>query len=218
MSSSADRLISGLVDDLKPVQALPRLRSAFALVLSVWVAVLAVVLWFPESPTGASSLLAGPVFLATFVGLLFTALGGTLSALAAGRPGRDRIETRGLVVSLAGWIAAAGACLIGMDGLDIAAHASPVGADVMCFRRGVLLSIFPAGVILAFLVWGWTSHPIRAALVAAGAAGALGASIVHLSCDYPDPGHLLMGHLSIPVAIGWVGLYPLGLLLRRLRN
>ena len=36
MTDSTDRLISMLEDDLEPVRPLPRLRSAFAIVLTVW--------------------------------------------------------------------------------------------------------------------------------------------------------------------------------------
>jgi len=221
VTEASDRLISGLVDDLEPVQPLPRLRFAFAIVLAVWAAVLGLVLWSQEAAPGARSLLDNRIYLASFIGLLVAASGGTLSALAAGQPGRERAETGGLFVSLIGLSAAAVACLVGLvgtGGLDLVASPSPSGADLMCFQKGVFFSILPAGVILSFLVRGWTAHPIRAALVAAATAGALGAAIVHLSCDNLSPRHLLVGHLSVPIVLGLLGLYPLGLLLRRLRG
>jgi hypothetical protein len=218
VTDSTDRLISGMVQDLEPVHTLPRLRSAFAMVLAVWAAVLGLVLWSQETVTGAHSLGVNGVYLASFIGLLVSALGGTLSALAAGQPGREPLETMGLAVSALGLIAAAIACLVGMGGPDLVVHPSPPGANAMCFQRGVFLSILPAGVILSFIGRGWVAHPKRAALMAAGAAGALGGSIVHLSCDFLGPTHLLMGHLSVSVVLGLLGLYPLGLLLRRLRS
>ena len=36
MTQSTERLISSLTEDLEPVRPLPRLRSAFAIVLAVW--------------------------------------------------------------------------------------------------------------------------------------------------------------------------------------
>ncbi len=218
MTDAADRLISGLVDDLQPIRPLPRLRSAFAIVLAVWTAVLGIVMWTQETALGARSLLGDPIYLASFAGLFVAALGGTLSALAAGQPGRERAETSGLIVALIGLVAAAAACLVGMGGVDFTANASPGGADAMCFQKGIFLSVLPAGVILSFLVRGWASHPFRAALVAVAAAGALGGAIVHLGCDVLGPRHLLMGHLSVPVVLGLLGLYPVGALLRRLRG
>lgn len=218
MTDSTDRLVSGLVDDLAPVRPLPRLRSAFSIVLAVWATMLGVVLLTLRHEPGAHALLANGLYFASFAGLVVAALGGTLSALAAGRPGRTKLEVAGLLVCLAGLLAAAVACLIGMGGLDFGEHASPPGLDAMCFREGAFLSILPAGVVLSFLVRGWTARPIRAALAAAIAAGALGASVVHLSCDFLGPRHLLMGHLSVPIVLAALALYPLGVLLRRLRG
>ncbi len=218
MTDPTDRLISGLVDDLAPVRPLPRLRQAFSVVLSVWAAMLGVVLLTLKHEPGASGLLANPVYFASFAGLMIAALGGTLSALAAGRPGRTKLEVAGLLVCLVGLLAAAVACLVGIGSLDFAQHPSPPGLDAMCFRKGALLSLLPGGVVLSFLVRGWTARPIRAALVAAIAAGALGASVVHLSCDFLGPRHLLLGHLSVPIMLAALALYPLGVLLRRLRG
>jgi ABC-type proline/glycine betaine transport system permease subunit len=73
-------------------------------------------------------------------------------------------------------------------------------------------------VILSFLVRGWALHPIRAALVALLGAGALGTAIVHLGCGFLGPKHVLLGHLSVPVVLAVLGLYPLSVLLRRLRG
>ena len=212
-----DRLIDGLIEDLEPVRPLPLLRSAFAIVLAVWAAVLGIVLWSQASPPGANQLLMDRVYFVSFVGLLLSALGATVSTLAGSRPGRDGLETSGLVVSLVGLVVAAGVCVYGIVGLGLDAP-SPPGADAMCFQEGMLLSLLPGGVILSFLVRGWASHPIRAAALGLVAAGALGGAIVHLSCDFLAPAHLMVGHLSVPLALAIVGLYPLGALLRRVRG
>lgn len=216
-SPGTDRLIDGLVEDLEPVKALPRLRSAFAVVLAVWAALLGVVLWSQAHPAGANHLLMDWVYGVSFLGLGVAALGATLSALAAGRPGRDRTELGGLLVSLAGLGVAAGVCVYAIFGLG-ADTLSPPGVDAMCFQKGAFLSLLPAGVIFSFLMRGWASHPIRAALFGLIAAGAIGGVIVHFSCDFLAPRHLMMGHLSVPVALAVVGLYPLGALLKRLRD
>ncbi|HKK52765.1 MAG TPA: hypothetical protein VKA74_14305, partial [Myxococcota bacterium] len=178
---STDRLTEELVADLSPVQRIPRLRSAFAVILAVWAALLGVVLG--SSHAGASNpsfgaLTRDTVYLASFLGLLVAAVGGAISALAAGVPGRERIELGGLTAAWVGLMAAAIACLSGVGASGLQLDGGLVGGDLanhsMCFNKGLYLSLLPAGVILSFLVRGWTAHPLRAASVALLASGALG--------------------------------------------
>lgn len=217
---STDRLTEELVADLSPVQRIPRLRSAFAVILAVWAALLGVVLG--SSHAGASNpsfgaLTRDTVYLASFLGLLVAAVGGAISALAAGVPGRERIELGGLTAAWVGLMAAAIACLsgVGASGLHLGGG---LANHAMCFNKGLYLSLLPAGVILSFLVRGWTVHPLRAASVALLASGALGILIVHLGCGVLEPRHLLIGHLSVPIVLAALGFYPLALILRRLRR
>lgn len=217
-ADSTKRLIASLTEDLERVRPLPRLRTAFAIILSVWAMFLGLVLWGSEASHGVSSLLGDRLYLASFIGLMVAAVGSTVSALAAGVPGRDRLERGGMWVALGGLSSAALACLAAMRFVSGPALASPPGLDAMCFREAALLSLLPAGVILSFLVRGWASHPIRAALVALLGAGALGTAIVHLDCGFLGPKHVLLGHLSVPVVLAVLGLYPLSVLLRRLRG
>ena len=88
----------------------------------------------------------------------------------------------------------------------------------MCFEHAALLSLLPAGVIFTFMIRGWTARPIRASLIALVASGALGAGIVHVTCGYLGPKHILIGHLSVPLVLAALGLYPLAVLVRRLRG
>ena len=218
MTESTERLISELVENLEPVRPVPRLRSGFAIILSIWATILGVVLWIQDHEMGASSLLSNRVYLASFLGLLVASWGGTASALASGEPGRERFEIGGMGLALLGLTVAAVACLVGIEGLAPTAPPMPPGANGMCLQQGVFLSLLPGGVILSFMSRGWVTHPIRAALMGLAAAGALGAAIIHLSCDVLGAEHLLMGHLGVPLVLVLLGLYPLGVLLRRLRG
>lgn len=215
---SSDRLISDLVDDLEPVSPLPRLRMAFAIILALWTAMLGIVLWAKEGDAGVQSLFVNWIYFGSFLGLLVASFGGTSSALAAGIPGRERVEIGGMLVSLVGLLAAAAACLVGIYQLGLSTPASPAGMDAMCFQEGAVLSLLPAGVILSFLVRGWAAHPVRAALVALLGSGALGAMIVHLSCGFLEPRHMLLSHLSVPIVLVLLGIYPLAVVLRRVRR
>jgi hypothetical protein len=196
----------------------PRLRLAFAVILAVWATLLGVVLWTQEGEMGLRSLFSHRIYLGSFVGLAVAAIGATYSSLAAGIPGRERLEVGGMCVALVGLCAAAGACLVGMNELALLAPSAPPGIDGMCFREGALFSLLPAGVILSFLVRGWSAHPLRAAGIALLASGALGALIVHASCGYIAPRHLLISHLSVPIVLMVLGIYPLFVILRRVRR
>jgi hypothetical protein len=88
MMDSSERLIDGLVNDLTPVRPIPRLRSAFSVILALWAALLGVVLFSSSKGLASGALLHDQVYLASFMGLVLAALGGALSARAAGVPGR----------------------------------------------------------------------------------------------------------------------------------
>jgi uncharacterized membrane protein len=218
MTGASDRLISSLVDDLEPVRRLPRLRLAFAVILALWATMLGIVLWANEGDAGMRSLFTNRIYFGSFVGLLIASLGGLSSALAAGIPGRERLEIRGMLLSLVGLLAAVIACLVGLYELGLSTAPSPEGIDAMCFQESALLSLLPGGVILSFLVRGWAAHPVRAALVALLGSGALGAMIIHISCGYLAPRHMLMSHLSVPIVLVLLGIYPLAVVLRRVRG
>jgi Negative regulator of sigma F len=218
MSDSTERLISSLGDDLEPVRPLPSLRTAFAVILSVWATLLGLIVLGGAGDIAAGSLVGSRIYLASFIGLLVAAFGATASALAAGIPGRERIEQLGMLLASVGLVSGAVACLIGMRSLGSDSPVSPPGLDAMCFEEAALLSLLPAGVILTFLVRGWVVHPVRAALIALLGAGALGALIVHLNCGFLGPKHVLMGHLSVPIVLALLGLYPIAVILRRWRG
>jgi hypothetical protein len=207
-----------MVEDLEPVTPLPRLRSAFAMILSLWAVLLGVVLWSQDGPSAMGALAADRVYLAAFAGLVVASVGGTISALAAGTPGRERIEVWGMLLALFGLVVAAAACLVAMNAPDADALAAPMGADGMCFRGGALLALLPGGVILSLLVRGWALHPVRASLLALAASGSLGSVIVHMSCGIVAPAHVLVGHLGVPVVLAALGGYPLVVILQRLRG
>jgi hypothetical protein len=218
LTSASDRLITDLVEDLEPVRPLPRLRQAFAIILALWATLLGVVLWTQEFEPGVGSLMANRIYFWSFAGLLVASCGGTISALAAGMPGRDRLEMGGMLLSLVGLGVAVVVCLTGMNAVGVAAFVSPTEGEAMCFRRGAFLSLLPAGVIFSFLVRGWAARPVRAVLIALLASGGIGAVIVQASCDYFAPQHLLIGHLTVPLVLAMLGVYPLGVILRRIRR
>jgi len=101
VTGASDRLITELVEDLKPVRPIPRLRLAFAVILALWAAMLGLVLSAQEGEAGVQSLFTNRIYFGSFVGLMVASFGGTISALAAGVPGREKLEIRGMLVSSA---------------------------------------------------------------------------------------------------------------------
>ena len=218
MTEATERLISSLVADLEPVRPLPRLRSALASVLAVSGTILGLALLGDEAQPGVASILSDRIYLASFIGLLIAALAGSISALASAVPGRERLELGGMRIAWLGLGSAAAVCLIGIGVLGLDASASPAGLDAMCFRRAWLCLLLPAAAILGFLVRGWPANPLRAASIALLGSGAMGAAIVHAGCGFLAPKHLLISHLSVPIVLLLLGLYPLVVLLRRIRR
>jgi hypothetical protein len=212
-----ERLISSLGDALEPVRPLPRLRTVFALVLIVSTALVGLVALTGAGRIATRAFSESGLYVACWVALIVAGCAGTISALAAGIPGRERLGEIAMGLAVLGLVAGAATCglAIGMQPLS-----SPPGLDAECFTSGTILAVFPAGVILGFLLRGLIASPLRAALIALLAAGALGGMIVHLHCGFVGPQHLLLGHLSVPLvwALVGLGLYPLVVLMRRARN
>jgi len=217
-TDATERLIESLGADLVPPRPLPRLRSAFAIVLTVWATMVGLVAVGTHFSINYNALMGSRFYLGCFVGLVIASLGGTASALAAGIPGRERLEIVGIGIAAFGLFAGALACVIAMQSLGVDAIAADPTRDAMCFEEGALLSLLPAGVILSFMVRGWTARPFRAALIALLGSGALGALIVHLSCGFLAPKHLILGHLSVPIVLMVLGVYPVAVMLKRLRK
>ena len=107
-----------------------------------------------------------PVYLVAFVALIVAALGGTVAALASGMPGRGRLELGGLGAACSGLFAGAIVCVLGMLGGPETPALFAGAREGMCLGESALLSLLPAGVILAFLVRGWAMRPWRAAGIA----------------------------------------------------
>jgi hypothetical protein len=215
---STERLIESLGADLVPTRPLPRLRSAFAIVLTVWASIVGLLALGTNFSINHSALIGSRFYLGCFVGLVIAALGGTASALAAGVPGRERLEVAGVGIAAFGLFAGALACLIGIRTVGIDSVAPDAARNLMCFEEGAFLSLLPAGVILSFLVRGWTARPFRAALIALLGSGALGALIIHLSCGLLAPKHLILGHMSVPIVLMVLGVYPVAVVLKRMRK
>ena len=201
MSSDPSRdLIERLAGDLTPVQPLPRLRVLLAATLVGAAVVGAVVLLlYRPKPDLGESFMSDPVYAGVLCGLLLTAIGGSLAALASVVPGRESVQRASAGAGVAGLVVAAGAAALGAIGTG-AGHGVG-GGDLVCIVRGLGFALVPAGVVVAVAGRGWAGRPAMTAAAALAGAGAVGALLVHLTCPAVDPMHLLATHTPTPVII-----------------
>ena len=189
---------------------------AFAAVLVLWAAMAGVV--FLTGTLRAdlwNDLLGNGPFGAVLAGLVLAGVAGSIAALAAGVPGRERVVRAGALVALAGVAGAIGTCLAAIASTGVE-YGGTLADHGLCFRNAAYFSLLPAAGLMAFMLRGWVGQPGRAAVVALAGAAGLGALVVHLSCPLSGPQHLLLGHAGVPVVLALLGALPLGLLLRRL--
>ena len=216
MSGSADRdLIAGLTADLAPVRPAPRLGLAAGAVFALASASVAGVLsGSPSLDALGLRLATRPEFAGVLLGLAVAGVAGTLGALTAAAPDRERQALGGAGVAAASVALTAGLCLAAWA---VAQSGSTItgSAHLACLRRSVLFALAPAAALVFFCLRGWVARPRIAA--AAGLVGAfsLGALALHLECAALEPLHLLLGHVGSPVVAIALGIAPLSWLLRR---
>lgn len=209
-------LIEALVEDVRPVRPVMSLRSAVGIVIGAWGGLLAVVLLTLDRPPGAHALGVDTVYAVSFLGLFGAGIGAALAALAASRPGRDRVERAGARAAAGALLATLG---LGLVGAFLGAAQTPdVAAAADCFRSGLVLALVPVVLVAALVLRGYPLRPTRVAALALLGAGALGGTIVHLACSILEPGHWLAGHASVPLVAAAVGVLPLAGVLRRARR
>ena len=214
---SAESLIPQLVKNLKPVRCVPSLSASLVGIFGLALIVAFVVLRFDGPRLDFSNdPLGSGVFRAVLVGLLLAATGGIVGGLSAGIPGREAMVRVGGGVALAGVGAAA---LVGWSALESLGPQtwSPLSGDLTCFARALGFAFLPLLGMVGLLVRGWVARPAWAALVALLGAVSVGAVVAHLSCPHSFSGarHLLLGHVSVPLAAAMIGAFPLAALFRR---
>jgi len=202
-----DERILGLARGLAPVRPIPRLRTALAAALALWLLALVV-----EWSLGGAGVRGGDVwrelaFLLTLAGLVGLALGALGRTLAAAVPGRER-AARGC-----GWLAALGLALAALGGIAaIGGNGWNLGADELrayrdCASRSLQLGSASSLAAMLFASRAVLRSVLRALLWAAAGGAALGASWVHSTCSDDAPLHSLLAHVSLPlIAAGLIAL------------
>ena len=198
----ARRFIEALADDLTPVRPIARLRRIGAGVALVWLVVAAGALAVRGLRAELlSAMLESPAVGVIFVGLVLVAVGGVGAGLAASVPGREAVVRGSLATGLLGvsLSAVVGGYLVLRGGAPLV-PAAPISADVSCLSVALLLALPPALGALLFMARAAPYRQVLVCLFAATGSVALGALVVHLSCDCIHPRHLILSHALAPVA------------------
>lgn len=214
---SMEEQIREIARNLTPVRPIPRLRSVAAAAVALWLAVIAAH-WIFADPHWGQRLDAGlaePSFLAVLAGLVLTAAGGIVAALAAAVPGREPAARVGRGAALLGLALAAvgGAWAVASSG--VADAISQLASCVHCLGRCMGLGILPVLLVCGFLAYAPARRPRAGSALAVAGGVALGAVAMHATCPSEGALHMLVGHSLAPLFAVLVLAYPLAALVRR---
>ncbi len=200
MSLRTDELISELSRDLAPVRVLPPLAWVGGGVLAVVAGLYALYVplgifygvLMPETARAWDFIAIG--------GHLLLGLGGLALALGSCIPGRDALESRGLVGVLAGAALSAVAVAAAVTLVPIEA----VGPDwlvgtALCAGTAVVLAAIPAVVIARFAARAAPHRLGRTLVFGAISMLCLGTLPGHLGCAMPGALHTTFGHMLVPL-------------------
>ena len=216
-SRSTEDLTQQLVRDLPPVKPIARLRVAASVVVALSVAAVVATGWMTGKwpRFGEAAFWSDPITVAILLGLMVTAAGAVVAALASAVPGREPLAR-------AGWISAGSAAVwsIGCGvwaaaGGESESAASLFAGSASCLAHALVLAI-PAALAASFyLSRGAPQRRLIASGVAAAGAAGLGAVAVHATCSTGGGVHLLLGHCLTPIVAGLLFALPLAGLIRR---
>ena len=214
---STEPLLRELARDLEPVQPIPRLRTVATGVLLIWLLALFVDWMFgaPSPRFAEGELWREPAFLVVLAGLLCTAVGATLAALAGAVPGREGEARVGIGVGIGGLALATASGVWAVADKGVGTEFPALATSITCVSRATALGIVPALVACAFLARALVRTPRAGAAAAAAGCAALGAVAVHTSCPYEGALHMLFGHSLAPFFAALVFAFPLAALVRR---
>ncbi len=215
-SGSAEELIRDLAADLSPVKPIPRIRSVVAGLVGLWLAIAGLgFLVMGKTPDLMGNLLQPDGTAIVFGGLMLAGLGGLVSSLAMGVPGRESTARTALWVAILGIGVAAGMGSV----LFLRSPGSPIPhsgmTDLFCLSLAVGVSLLPALGVAAFAARATPVRPLVLVVAGAAATAALGAISAQATCTYKDPRHLMLGHVLAPAVGALLLSLPLLVALRR---
>jgi hypothetical protein len=205
-------LIANLASQVEAVRPLPPPPARlFQWSLLAVVNAAAGIALFGARPDLASAL-GQPVFQATLVLALGTAILSAAAALVLAIPAAERVPVaRTTAAILAGlWLTTLVVAIVRAgSALAFGSH------EAACFSRAAGIGLVPGGVLFVMLRRALPLRLAWAGGLAAAAATAAGALAVQIICPIDDPAHALAGHFGPVAALGAVGAALAGQLLEK---
>ena len=199
MQTAEDR-VRELVGALRPVRPIPPLRMGLGAAAATWLGVVGV-LWLvgklAPRPWNHSDW-SDPAFLVVLLGLALIATGSTSAALASAVPGRERASRVGLGIGVLGILLAVTSERLWISPSDLLLSRADLLACLGCLSHATGLGILSALMTCAFVGFGFLRRPSSSAALALVGGVALGAIVVHASCEATNPVHQLFSHALSP--------------------
>lgn len=200
MQTAEDR-IRELAHGLRPVRPIPPLSAVVVTGAAIWLAT--VVIWQqiggahfrPWNHPDWSS----PTFLSILAGLGLVAVGATVGALAASVPGRAATARAGLGIAALGSIVSVTSALLATPLAELRFDLAELMACLSCISHSTGLGILSALISCAFIGYAVLRRQNASASLAIVGGVALGAIVVHASCEATGGAHQLVSHVLAPL-------------------
>ncbi len=219
MANAEDR-IRTLTQSLRPVRPIPPLRAVVAAGAMLWLAIVLASQWLGDSrirPLDHPDW-SDPGFLSILAGLALVALGATIAAIASSVPGRAATTRAGLACAALGGLVAITSGLLATPVADLGFDVEEIFACLSCISHSAILGILSALVSCGFIAYAVLRRPGAATSLAIIGGVALGAIVVHASCEATGGAHRLVSHVLAPLIVAAVLTLPVSLATRLLSN
>jgi hypothetical protein len=217
--NQAQDLIRELARDLAPVQPIPRIRTAMAGVIVLWLALTAAGLAVLGLRPDLVEVTVGTRGVAVvLVGLGLAGFGSVVAACAMGVPGRESLARSTLAASTLGLVIAVSAGILLLATTPAAGAGVPFIGDLGCLSVAMLIGLIPAVGVICFAGRSEPPRPVLLVMSAATGAAALGAITAFACCPHCDMRHFLVAHALAPAFGALLLTLPLLLALKCLRH
>lgn len=193
--------IRELANNLRPVRPIPPLSAVFATGTAIWIASVVVWHWFGSAhirPWGRPDL-SSPTFLFTLIGLTLLAVGATAGAIASSVPGRHSTARAGLGLAALGLAVSVAGGVLSTPWAELRFDVDELLACLSCISNSTGLGILSALISCAFIGYAVVRRPIASASLAIVGGVALGAIVVHATCEVTEGAHQLVSHVLAPL-------------------
>lgn len=217
MPTAEDR-IRDLTQTLRPVRPIPPLRGVVAAGAGLWLACVLALIWTGDvrpRPWNHPDW-SDPGFLSILAGLALVAIGATVGALAESVPGREATARAGRVAAALGGLVAILGGLLSTSAAGLGFDVGELLACLSCISHAAILGLLSVLVSCGFIAYAVLRRPGASAALAIVGGVALGAMVVHVTCEASEGAHRLVSHALAPWIVASILTLPVSLATRAL--